>query len=354
MKKILFVLSFFLLLYTPYIVEAEEVYNIIDEVESPTGYDAKQTAQDAISGKLSVTFSGIIQGLASLFIGGIQENLPEIIKLTVVAVMSGLVLNLGIDKDEIGVIAFVAIVSAISIKTFSYTLNITLETIDALFLFISALMTPVATAASTGATTMGAAAVTTFVSMQVFIYICKTVLLPLVSVIAAFSLCDKFGRTAYLKGINTILKQILKWSTGLMITVYGVVVGMQTQTAASFDSLAGKSIKYAIGSFVPVVGSALSDSLETVITSAKAVTNALGVAGILGVGYICAVPLINICVISLSFKLAAAIASVTSEKRVSAVISEISESIGRVALILMSVAIMFIISLAMLCSFGGR
>ena len=82
------------------------------------------------------------------------------------------------------------------------------------------------------------------------------------------------------------------------------------------------------------------------------VTSALGVAGIVGVGYICVVPLINLCTVSVCFKLAAAIASVTSQKRVSTVIDEFSRSIGSVSLILLSVAVMFIISLALLCGFG--
>ena len=137
-----------------------------------------------------------------------------------------------------------------------------------------------------------------------------------------------------------------------MITVYSVVIGLQTQTAASLDTLAGKSMKYAVGSFVPVVGATLSDSLETVIAGAKTVTSALGVSGIIGVGYICIVPLINLCTVSICFKLASAIASVTSQKRVSTVIEEFSRSIGSISLILLSVAVMFIISLALLCGFG--
>ena len=102
------------------------------------------------------------------------------------------------------------------------------------------------------------------------------------------------------------------------------------------------------------MGGALSDSLETVIASAKTMAGALGISGVLGVLYICLVPLVNICAISLSFKLAAAVASVTSEKRVSTVIDEFSQSIGRVSIVLLSVVVMFIISLSILCSSGGR
>lgn len=352
MKKIVLVVSFFLFIYTPYIVHAENIYNIIDELEAPDGYDIKETAKEAAEGKLSLTFSHVTEKILSLFFDGIRENIPQIVRLTAIAVISGLVLNLGGDKNEIGTFAAVAVAATVAIKTFSYAINLTEETIDALFLFISSMMTPVATAASTGAVAMGGAAASTFVAMQVFIYICKSVMMPLVCVITVFSVSDKIGETPYLGGITAILKQILKWGTGFMITVYSVVIGLQTQTAASLDTLAGKSMKYAVGSFVPVVGATLSDSLETVIAGAKTVTSALGVSGIIGVGYICIVPLINLCTVSICFKLASAIASVTSQKRVSTVIEEFSRSIGSISLILLSVAVMFIISLALLCGFG--
>lgn len=353
MKKIIFALSFFLLIYTPYIVSAETPYNIIENIEETQGVDIKGYAQNVLAGNLPVTFSGILQQLLDLLIGGIRDNIPLIVKMMAVAILSGLILNLGADKNEIGTFASVAVVSVLAIKTFSYAVDTTTETIDSLFLFIQSLMTPVATAVSTGGVASGSATAAVFVAMQVFIHICKSLLLPMICIITVFSVCDKLGDVPYMQGLNALLKQVLKWGTGFMLTVYGIVIALQTQTAANLDTFAGKSIKYAIGSFVPVVGNALSDSLETVIASAKTVAGALGIAGIIGVGYISAVPLINICAVSISFKLAAAIATVTAEKRVSTVVNEIGDSVGRVAVLLISVTVMFIISLAMLVNLGG-
>ena len=354
MKKMIFVLTFFLIIYTPYIVVAENATDIISDVEQIEGYDMEETIENVMEGNIPITFSKILESILNLLIGGIKDNMPNIIKMTAIAILSGLVINLTKDKNEIGTFAAVLFASTIAIKTFSYVITVTNETIDMLFLFISSLMTPLATVMSTGNVAMGGAAATTFVAMQVFIHICKSIFMPLICIIMVLSVTDKIGQTPYLKGVTTVLKQILKWGTGLMITIYGVVIGLGAQAASGFDSLAGKSFKYAVGNFVPVVGGALSDSLETVIAGAKTVAGALGIAGVIGVGYICVVPLINVCVVSISFKLAAAVASVTSEKRVSQVIEEFSQNIGSVSLVLLSVAVMFVLSLAMLCGFGGR
>lgn len=351
MKKIIFLLSFFLIIYTPYIVHAENPYNIIENIEETEGVDAGEIANEVLSGELPLSFSGILGKISDLFVSGIKENLPEIFKMSVFSILSGLILN--IAKNETGIFAVVAVVSLFSVKVFSYVLTVTEETIDSLFIFVQSLMVPVATAVTATGTASGSAAASVFVSMQVFIYICKSVFLPLICTIAVFSISDKLGEMPYLQGINKLLKQVLKWGTGLMITIYSVVLALKVETAANFDTLAGKSIKYAVGSFMPVVGGALSDSLETVITSAKTVAGALGIAGIIGIGYICIVPLVNVCCVSICFKIASAIAAVSTEKRISSAICEMGESIEKVAILLLSVAVMFVISLAMLIHLGG-
>jgi len=353
MKKIIFILSFFLLIYTPHIVFADNIYNIIDDIDKVSGYDARETAEEVMSGKFPFTFSSVVEKVLSLFIGGIKENIPVIVKMTAIAFLSGMILNIGSDKNTVGINAAVIITAVIAIKTFLFSITLTTETIDTLFIFISSLMPSVATLRAVSGVASGGAAEVTFIAMQIFIHICKSVLLPLVCVITVFGISDKVSETSYISGITNILKQVLKWSTGLMITIYGVVVTLQTQAASGFDTLTVKGVKYAIGSFVPVVGNALSDSLETVVLSAKTISGALGISGIVGVFYICLVPVINICTVSMSFKVAHAISAGSSPKRVSDVIGEIGESISKVSLVLLSVAVMFIISLATLCRFGG-
>ncbi len=352
MKKTFFLLSFFLLIYTPHIVWAETPYNIIENMEETQVVDIRQYAKNILAGKIPLTFSEIIEQVLSLFLSGIKENIPYIIKITAVAILSGLIINLGSEAST-GTFASVAMVSVLGIGTFSYCLDTITQTVDSLFLFIQSLMPSVAAAVTATGAASGGAAATIFVAMQIFIHICKSVILPLVCIITAFSVCDKLGETAYLQGINNLLKQTLKWGTGLMLTIYTVIIALQTQSAAGFDSLAGKSLKYAVGSFVPVVGSTLADSLETVVVSAKTVSGALGIAGIIGVGYISIVPLMNICCIAVSYKIASAVGTVTAEKRVCVAINEIGDSIGRVAVILLCVTVMFIISLAMLINLGG-
>ncbi len=357
MKKIIIVLSFFLILYIPHIVHGVETDNIIDEaldVPSISGFNTSETAKEIAGGKINITFSGILDKLAGLFLENLRENYEVIIKMVAVALISGVVLNFSDGKNDIGRITCVATVGILSLGTFTYAVNSAEETCDTLFLFIESIIPSVAMASLAMGHAAGSASCgVVFCAMQIFIHICKEVILPFIAVITALGTVDSLGETQYLKGVNSFLKKTLSWGTGLLLTLYGGVVALQSQTAGGFDSLVGKTVKYAVGNFVPIVGGALSDSLEMITQSAKVIKSALGMSGILGVFYICIGPLLNIASIAVSYKIAAAIVSVSADKKVAGVINEIGGGIGKICINVTAVSAMFILSISMLCRFGG-
>ena len=357
MKKWVAIMGFFLILYLPYMVHGETLDTIIDETEQMTGipgYSVSDTARNILGGDSGFTFSGVVDKVVSLLLGKIRENASVIVKMAAAGILSGILANLCGRKNEIGTIACVAVVSLMALKTFTFAITAAEETIDTLFLFVQSLMPSVAAAAAaTGQTAQTAVCGIVFGAMQVFIYVCKEAVLPLIAVITALGAVDFLSDTPYLKGITNLLKQVLKWGTGLMLTLYGAVIAIQSQAAGAFDTVAGKTVKYAVGSLVPVVGGALSDSLEMVSGSARAIKSALGLSGIIGVGYICLSPLINVCAVALAYKLASCLCEVAAEKRVVGVINEIGESLVRICALILAVAVMFVIGLAMLCRFGG-
>lgn len=318
------------------------------------GYSISDTAHNILNGKHDVTFSNVLHKVMSLLFGGIKENLPTIIKMIAVGIISGIIVSFGEEKNDIGVVAGVAIVSLMGLKSFVFAMTTAEETIDTLFVFVQSLLPSVATAASAaGQGGQMTACGGVFIAMQIFIYICKKIILPLVAVITVISIADKLSELNYLKGIKNMLKSFFKWGIGLLLTLYGVIISIQTNSADIFDTVTGKTVKYAVGSLVPVVGGALSDSLELVRLSGRTIKSVLGLSGIIGIGYVCLNPLINVFTVALGFKLAYGLCSVTAEERITEVINEVGNSMIYVCGVILSVSVMFVISIAMLCRFGG-
>ena len=103
-----------------------------------------------------------------------------------------------------------------------------------------------------------------------------------------------------------------------------------------------------MGSCVPVVGGLVSDTVETVLSGAKLMKNAVGTAGIITIITICLVPVIKLGVIILMLKLAAAAAEPLTDKRISAMITDIIAPVTMVFSMVISTAMLFIISIAII------
>lgn len=357
MKKVISILSFFLILYIPYIVCANPMEELIEEADqnaSVAGYSVSDTANAILSGEQPFTFSGGIEYLLKIFTKQLQSNWSTILRMTAIGILSGFVVALYDGKNDIGIFACVAIASLMSLKTFVHFIITAEETIDSVFLFVQAIMPSVAaTTAAVGQTAQTAVCGTIFVAMQVFIYICKEMILPFLAVLTALGVVNKLGDTPYLKGIVGGLKSFYKWGVGFLLIFYGIVCGLQAQSAGAFDTVAGKTVRYAVGNFVPLVGGALSDSLHMIGTGAKTIRTALGISGMIGVLYVCLNPVIHTCVVALSYKIAACLCSVMADTKVAEVIQEVGGNLIRICGVILSVGVMFVISLAMLCRMGG-
>ncbi len=119
-------------------------------------------------------------------------------------------------------------------------------------------------------------------------------------------------------------------------------------SAPALDAVSGKAVKFAVGSLVPVVGTFLSDTLETVLSGTRLVKNAVGTAGMIVMCTICVIPILKIGVIQLMLKLTSAIAEPLTDKRISSMMWEVSESVTTVFAVVVMVAVLFLINIALM------
>lgn len=358
MKKIIFLLSFFLILYFPVITYAANENLFFDEIKDfpdVSGYNVSDVTEDILDGRNTFSFSFIVDKLKTLLFGEMKENISVIVQMTAVGILSGILSGFCSNKNEIGTLACVSIMALLGLKTFRFAVSTAEETVDTLLMFVQTLMPTIAgITVATGGAAQTAACGSVFVAMQVFIHICRVVLIPMISVLTVFAVVNCMGDARYLKGLTELIQSVFKWGVGLLLTLYGIVVGIESQSAITFDSVAGKTVKYAIGSFVPVVGGAISDSLEVIGMSARSTRSALGISGIIGIIYLCLNPLIQVSIVAFSYKVASCLCAPAANKKVTKVLQEVGGSLMRICGIILCVGVMFTISLGMLCRMGGN
>ncbi len=178
-------------------------------------------------------------------------------------------------------------------------------------------------------------------------------MLPVVFWISILSVVNNLSDRFHVSKLIDFSKQTITWVLAGMVTFFVAVMNLTGITSSAVDGVAIRSMKYAVGRFVPVVGGILTDSVDTVITSTIVVKNAMGVLGVIVMILICASPIIKLAVSMIMFKIAAGVIEPIADKRIVGIVSNIASGISLLFIMVFSVTVMFIISITTVIGFSN-
>ncbi len=367
MKKLLYVLLLLLFISTIWVPPAfaenstteaiiESTLSAVESIESP-GIDFAETTEKLISGNVSFSFHDILQSILDLLLKEIKENLSLLIKMLVLAILAGVLCNLqqSIPEDGTGEIAFLAcyaVIAGLSVTIVTSLTSLAAETVDSLLLFIGSLMPILCSLVSSARqVTLNGFYPTLFLAMQTFVAICRQFFLPFITATSALSVIGCMSNRFQITGLLDTARKVIKWSLGILLTVFVGILGIHGFSAFAAGSVAGRTVKYALCNFIPIVGGVLSESIEAVIASLRLIRGSVGIAGMLVLIVVCALPLAKILSISFLYRFAAGIAEPATDKRIVRLLMDLSGNMTLIFVILLMVTVMFIISIALLCGF---
>ncbi len=337
----------------------EESKRQLETVLGPSEFtDFSKAADELANGSQGWSFSGLLSNLSDLFWGELKSNMSMLIKMVVVAIMAGVLCNIqgkfaGESISNLGFLTCFIVIAGIAVSIFSDIVSIASETIDTLYMFTQGLIPTISMIISSGGggATASAMSPTLFVCMQVITYLAKNFFLPMNLGIFALSVINNVTERFHITKLIEFAKQGLKWGIGILLTVYVGLIGFQGISFGYLNGVAGKTVKYAVCNFIPLVGTALAESVEAVCASAVLVKNAVGMAGILSLISICLLPLSKMLVLSLLYRFAAGVAEPVTDRRITNFFSDIAGNITQTFVVLLMVCVMFMISVGLLCTF---
>ncbi|MBE6625780.1 MAG: hypothetical protein E7628_01175 [Ruminococcaceae bacterium] len=103
---------------------------------------------------------------------------------------------------------------------------------------------------------------------------CTTVLLALSAV---SRICDDVKLVGLTAGIRNLIMRI--WQ--IVTIMFSFMLGTQSVIASSADNLAAKTVKFAIGSFIPMAGGVMAEAYNTVKEGLSFVKTTAGIGGII-------------------------------------------------------------------------
>lgn len=176
-------------------------------------------------------------------------------------------------------------------------------------------------------------------------------LVPLITFSAVLSVAGNIGDRNGISGFVKIVKSATKWIMALVITVFTGINAIYGFATPALDAVGTRTIKFAVGSLVPIVGGFLSDTLDTVTASGAVVKNAVGASGIVMLCIICIPPIIKLGIMQMMFKLISAITEPIADRRISGMLWEIGEAFVALFGVVVLTAVMFIINICIILRF---
>ena len=195
---------------------------------------------------------------------------------------------------------------------------------------------------------------TTFLmATEVVANLFQTVFLPMTCIFAALSLVDNLSTSFSIHHLVELLKKIVFWGLGLVMTVYLGIMSVQSCLATAEGTTVHKTAKFAVGAW-PVVGQYLAESFDVVSASASAMHTATGTGAMIAVLFACLAPALELLVLAGLLKLVSAVTQPVTESRICDCISSGANAISLMAGLVILCAVMLTITIAMFLTVMGR
>ncbi len=114
--------------------------------------------------------------------------------------------------------------------------------------------------------------------------IASFVMIPLMGAYLGMGLIGGITAGGGAIALGEMVKKASTWLFSLSVTVFLGLLSIQTAVNASAESAGLRTVKFVLGSLVPVTGGAISESLNTLTASVKLLSSSVGMYAVLALG----------------------------------------------------------------------
>lgn len=170
-------------------------------------------------------------------------------------------------------------------------------------------------------------------------------LLPVIHIYIMVRVLGNLTDEDFLSEFAGLIHKIVTWALRtLLACVVGVNV-VQGLLAPAIDTLK-RSALTRTAEALPWVGNAMGGAAEIFFGTAVLIKNGIGMAGAVIAVLICIGPIVQMALMALMYKLAAALVQPVSDKRITACISGVSEGYELMVRVIFTVGILFLLTIA--------
>lgn len=315
----------------------------------------KDVIKQISSGNYFSSYSSIFDSLINLVFNGVKKLLPLMFLIVGIAVVGSILNTLKSSKSGAGVndlIHFVCYASVVLLLSSSITgvikntgsvLNIMNSHISIIFPIMLTLLTAVGGVASVGIYRPIIAILTSGIGT-----IYSKFLFPLFILSFIFLIISNLSKNVKLTKSNTFISNLFKTVIGFSVTLFTAFLTIQGISAGKYDGISIKATKFAVKSYIPIIGGFISDGFDLIMCSSVIIKNAIGVIGLLIIVGLIIQPIVQILLLRLVLQLISAILEPISDGKISDFCMGCSKILIYPLVLILAVSFMYLLSIALI------
>jgi stage III sporulation protein AE len=344
----------------PESIDYTEIQEAIDDIMNQGNeIDFGEFTEKLMKGEEAFSFSSIGNQLLNSIRGEITANLGNFGKLISIALIAAVFTNLTMafrnnHVSETGYYITYLLLFSLLISTFVTASTIAVSAINSILDFMKALIPAylMSVGFCTGSTTslMYYEAALMLISLVDFLII--KVVIPLINFYLVVTLANNMSKEDMLSKLAGLFSTAISW---LLKSLLAAVIGfnaIQGLIVPVADKVK-RSVLFKASEALPGVGNALGSVTETIFGAGVLLKNAIGVAGLIVILSICAVPLLKLFMITVIYKVGCATLQPISDKRMIECVNASAKSAGMLLQSVFVGAVLFILSITIVAVTTG-
>ena len=139
---------------------------------------------------------------------------------------------------------------------------------------------------------------------QALNFISANVFLPVVNCFMGISVCSSIRQDLNMGSIVSALKNLITKSISALSAIFVSYLSLKTAVASRADALGLRSVRFAINSIVPIIGSSISEGLLSIQSYSSLIKTSVGIVGIIAIVAVFLPAIVNITLWRISISVA--------------------------------------------------
>lgn len=327
-----------------------DTYKMLDEL------GVLDFSYESITG---LSFNDIVGLLKSLFQKKAELPIKSCVTVLVFILLSAFLQTLKAESDDsvnmIYSTATALLVATVVLVKLTSTVSLASMAISVASNFVYAFI-PVfcsIVVASGGITTGFSTNTTLLILAQGLSFISSNVFMPIVNCYLALGVTSSLRYELNLDKLLSSVKKIITTCISFVSGVFVSVLSVKTAVAGRADMLGLRSIRFAINSVVPVIGSSISEGLLSIQAYSSLIKSSVGIVGVVAVALVFLPSIIEVVLWRISLTLCVIVSDIFGDKSVSAVLNAFLNTLLLINVILILSMVTTVISFGILIAAGG-